>query len=75
MVVIIRRNQEEVVPDFVLRNLVLHRFPGKHQSDAGVVLYVLTTMVAVVHLKLQVRACRNSEREPGGRVSARCPGR
>ena len=59
MIVIIGGDQEQIVPNLVLCNFMLHRFPGKNQADASAVFYVLAGVVAVVHLKLQIRARRN----------------
>src|SRR5580704_1632646 len=60
MVFIIWRNQEKVVPDFVLCDFMLHRFFGEDKADTRAILYVLPGAVAVMNLKLQIRAGGNS---------------
>src|SRR4029077_1194233 len=47
---------------FVLPNLMLNWFPGEHQTDASAILYVQPMMIAVVNLKLQIAARRDSQR-------------
>jgi len=63
MIVVVRRNQEKIVPDFVLGNFMLYRFLGKYQTDAGAIFFVPACVVAIVNLKLQVGAGRNAQRE------------
>src|SRR5581483_9528019 len=44
----------EIVPDLVLRDLMLHRLFRKYQADAGAVLYSFRGVIAVVDLELQI---------------------
>src|SRR5205823_14553135 len=61
VIVVVGRDQKHVVPDFVLRDFVLHGFPGEHQPDAGVILQIQPMMIAVMNLKLQIRVSRNAQ--------------
>src|SRR4029077_13364202 len=56
------RDEEHVVPDFILTNLMLDGFPREYQADASAILYVQSMMIAVVNLKLQIAAGRDSQR-------------
>src|SRR5271157_5129305 len=62
MIGIVGWDQEQIIPDFVLANLVFHRLFSKHQADTGAVFNIIASMVAVVNLKLQVRSRWNSQR-------------
>src|SRR5438552_5157825 len=59
---VICRDQKHVVPNFVLPNLMLDALPSEYQTDASAILYIQPMMVAVVNLKLQIAAGRDSQR-------------
>src|SRR5712675_842203 len=74
VIVVVGRDEKHVVPNFVLPNLMLDRFPCEYQADASAILYVQAMMIAVVNLKLQIAAGRNSQRiawRPGLRQMSR----
>jgi hypothetical protein len=82
MISVVRRNQEKVIPHFLLRNLVLDRLFGEDQADAGAVFYVFGGVIAVMNLELQIGTSGNSQGVTGrtrlGQVSGqvvRCAGR
>src|SRR5436305_13531077 len=54
--------RSHVVPNFVLPNLMLNGFPSEYQTDASAILYIQPMMIAVVNLKLQIAARRDSQR-------------
>src|ERR1700719_1361920 len=56
-------DKEHVVPNFVLPDLMLDGLPGEYQTDASAILYVQAMMIAIVNLKLQIAARRDSQRE------------
>src|SRR5207245_679525 len=59
---VVGRNPKHVVPDFILRYLMLYRFLGKNEPDAGAIFHVQAVMVAVVNLELQIGTGGNSKR-------------
>ena len=59
MIVVVGRDEKHVVPNFVLPDLMLDRFPREYQTDACAILYVQAMVIAVVNLKLQIAARRN----------------
>src|SRR5260370_37012943 len=62
MIGVVGRDEKHVVPNFVLPNLMLDGFPSEYQTDASSILYIQPMMIAVVNLKLQVAARRDSQR-------------
>src|SRR5205085_10851546 len=65
VVAVARRNEKPVIPDLVLRHAMGDRGFREYKADAGTVRHGLSKPVAVVHLKLQVRASGNLQRVTG----------
>src|SRR5438046_8301712 len=62
VIIFVGSDEKHVVPNFILTNLMLDRFPREYQTDAGAILYFQSMMIAVVNLKLQIAAGRYAQR-------------
>src|SRR5258708_26167082 len=75
VIVVVGRDEKHVVPNFVLPNLMLDRFPREYQTDASAILYVQAMMIAVVILKLRLAPPRISHAIPRSLLFSKCPGK
>src|SRR6476646_4712263 len=65
MASVARRNEKQVVPNFILSHFELDRLFCKYQADARAIFDGLSQPVTVMYLELQVRSCRNPQRIAG----------